>query len=334
MKRFKNLIIYGSLILIGIFLLWLKFTDPNYVVIRQFEVEVPPKFAYEYLLNVEKRANWSPWEKETENLERIYSLNPIGEKANYRWTDAKGEKLGELTILKAKQDKEIDIQVNYFESAHKDLEIEWTFTRVGTKTLLDWEVKTKTSFLGRIGKGEVIQTMGNTLDESLNLLKIELEEAYLAVMPEIKDGYFPYKNFLSVTKTIAKSRLVDRAFVWPNIEKIQSYMQKKGYEQDGAPITIFHSEYKANQTVEIAVPVKGNSIEGNGDIVPTLIVGEVYYVEFQGPHHELDDVRYYLEDYIIKNDLGVCCDPLEEYVVMPSDKVMGSQLITKIYFPK
>ena len=49
-----------------------------------------------------------------------------------------------------------------------------------------------------------------------------MKAAYLAGMPKIREGFYGFKNVLSITKTVSKKRIASREFVWPAIDEIKN----------------------------------------------------------------------------------------------------------------
>lgn len=315
-----------------IFVGWLYTIEPNYTVIRQIEIDVAPRYAYNFLLDLEKRKGWSPWENSFKDYDYFFSTPAKGLNASYGIKNSDKKNYMSVSITNAQPYKEIDILVSYF-NHQPEKNIEWEFQRVGTKTLCVWEVNSKTTYLGRLSKQTQVETLAQLMEDKLKILSDSMETAYINEMPKIQEGYYNFTNVLSITQTVSIDKIANRDFVWPLIKKIQNYMDSMGYPQNGPPFTIFHGIYKNSQTVEVGVPARGN-LKPQGEIVPTLMMGEVYFVELEGDYAYLDDARNYLEDYLIKNKIRVCCDPLEEYITLPSDNNPNQEIRTKIYIPK
>jgi len=332
-KNFLKNIVIIILVVIALVVFWIYTIDPSYTIIRQTEINVPQRFAYQYLNDLKNRKNWSLWESSYKNQIFVFSPQTKGVGATYSWKNLEGETNGEITITKNKIDEEVTLQYKKYDGIDQVVELEWEIDPVGTKSLCVIEVHAKTTFFGRFRKSGVIRNISEDIEKSMEILADSMQTAYLEEMPKVTEGFYGFRNVLSITKTIAQKRVGSRDFVWPAIEQIQDYINLMGYAQAGPPFTIFHSTYGNNTTVEVGVPVTGD-IVGKGDIIPTLMMGEIFFVEVNGSYNQLDDARYFLEDHIIKNKLKVCCDPFEEYIVMPSDSITTAGLVTRICIPK
>ena len=332
-KKYLKGIVIIILSLLGIMLIWLSLTSPNYTLIRQTEIDVPPRFAYQYLNDLKNRSSWSIWEKGFSDQKFVFSSPSSGVGANYSWADIEGDKNGEITITQIKEDKEVRLTFNDYYGFDSEMDIEWEINPVGTNYLCVVQIQANTSFLGRMRKNAISKNIAEEIENSFIVLADSMEASYLAEMPKIREGFYGFKNVLSITKTVSKNRIASRELVWPAIDEIKNYIDSMGYEQAGAPFTIFHNSYGKNQTVEIGIPAKGN-LAGKGEIIPTLMMGEILFVEVNGSYNQLDDARYYLENHIFSNNIKVCCDPFEEYIVMPSDSARTADLKTRICIPK
>ena len=332
-KKYLKSIVIIILSLLGIMLIWLSLTSSNYTLIRQTEIDVPPRFAYQYLNDLKNRNGWSIWEKGFSDQKFVFSSPSSGVGANYYWADLEGEKNGEITITHNKEDKEVRLKFNDYYGFDSEMDIEWEINPIGTKSLCVIQIQSNTSFLGRLRKNAISKNISEEIENSFIVLADSMKAAYLAGMPKIREGFYGFKNVLSITKTVSKKRIASREFVWPAIDEIKNYIDSMGFEQVGAPFTIFHNSYGENQTVEVGIPTKGELI-GKGEIVPTLMMGEIIFIEVNGSYNQLDDIRYYLENHIFSNNIKVCCDPFEEYIVMPSDYTRTADLRTRICIPK
>jgi len=280
-KKYLKGIVIIILSLLGVMLIWLSLTSPNYTLIRQTEIDVPPRFAYQYLNDLKNRSSSSIWEKGFSDQKFVFSSPSSGVGANYSWADIEGDKNGEITITQIKEDKEVRLKFNDYYGFDSEMDIEWEINPVGTKSLCVVQIQANTSFLGRMRKNAISKNIAEEIENSFIVLADSMEASYLAEMPKIREGFYGFKNVLSITKTVSKNRIASREFVWPAIDEIKNYIDSMGYEQAGAPFTIFHNSYGKNQTVEIGIPAKGNLV-GKGEIIPTLMMGEILFVEVNG----------------------------------------------------
>jgi len=141
-------ILIGLLALIVLFLVVVSSRPADFRVTRSASIAAPPSVVFEYVNDLHKWNEWSPWAKMDPNAKHTYEGPPAGPGASFAWDSAKVG-AGRMTITETQPVDRILEKLEFSKPFVATNVVEFTFQPDGDRTAVTWSMSGKNGFMAK-----------------------------------------------------------------------------------------------------------------------------------------------------------------------------------------
>lgn len=148
--RRKLLIALGVIVGIALVLVVIVAMQPSHFRVQRFTtVLAPSSAAYENVVDFQKWAAWSPWDKIDPSMKRTYGGPGSGVGATYAWVGNSDVGEGKMTITDAKPGELIKIKLEFYKPMEGVSETTFAFKPDGDRTAVTWSMEGQNNFIAK-----------------------------------------------------------------------------------------------------------------------------------------------------------------------------------------
>lgn len=148
--RKKLLIALGVIVgIVLVFVIIVAMQPSHYRVQRSTTVLAPASAAYEHVIDFQKWAAWSPWEKVDPSMKRTYGGSASGVGATYEWVGNSDVGEGKMTIIKAEPNQLVRVKLEFHKPMEGVSEATFAFKPDGDRTAVTWSMEGENNFIGK-----------------------------------------------------------------------------------------------------------------------------------------------------------------------------------------
>jgi uncharacterized protein YndB with AHSA1/START domain len=141
-------ILIGLAAVIVLFLIVVALQPADFRVTRSASIAAPPEILFEYVNDLHKWNEWSPWARMDPNSKITYSGLVSGPGASFTWAGGKvGE--GRMTITKTQPPERVLTELEFIKPFRATNTVEFTFQPEGDRTAMTWDMSGKNNFMGK-----------------------------------------------------------------------------------------------------------------------------------------------------------------------------------------
>ena len=332
MKIFKYLL-YLLLGLLAILIIAGLFIQKEVKTERTVVMDAPVSEIYDYVIDLKKWDEWSPWRELDPAMKKTYGDVTKGKGATYKWSGKKAGK-GYLTITDGIVNESIKTRIDFRGNGtaygywkFNALENGSTEVTRGLTFDVPFPMNIMTYFM------EETDGMGKDYEKGLNKIKSIMEES-----SKMYNGYhinelnLPEQHFIGIRKELAMSGIQD--FYRENIGMPFMAAEDAGLEVVGMPLGLYFSWDTIAQKTDlmVAVPVKEKA-ELEGFEYLSMPAGKLLQVDYIGNYDGIGKAHEAIDQYIVDNNLEKGYPIIEQYLSDPAQEPDSSKWLTKIYYP-
>jgi effector-binding domain-containing protein len=332
MKALKK-ILYVLLSLSVLYAVVCIFLPSEVTIHAEKEMKSSGENVFSLVNEIKNWKGWYPWNIQDPKMSVNYFGPPSGKGAGYDFSsEKKGIGKGKISILNSVPNDSINASIDV--DGRKPSVASFYFSEKDSVVSVDWKMKIKLSFFGRLFPGLFLQGMiGKHFQQGLNAMDSIVRTR--PVMP--KEGIagvssFERKNVLCLPDSCPER---DISFV---ISKLYGEIQAT-FDADtkieGAPLCIYHSLSENKAVFEAAVcvnkipaKISGSKIKAK-DVLLTKVVVYNYY----GSTFEIKKAYSRIAEYLQKNNLQQNGNSIEEYLSDSMQETNAAKWLTRIYVP-
>ena len=121
----------------------------HFVMARKIEINAPPAAVFAQINDFHNWQEWSPWAKIDPAAKATFEGPASGEGAIFGWDGNAEVGKGTMKIVKSRPDSLIDIEMKFVKPMEDVADVQFTFVPVDGKTLVEWSMSGKRTFLGK-----------------------------------------------------------------------------------------------------------------------------------------------------------------------------------------
>lgn len=139
-----------ALILAGLFLGYVGFKSPEYVIERKITIQAPANKIFPFLNNSKQADRWGPWREIDPAAKMVFSGPDEGVGARTSWSGGKQLGTGSATIVESVPNQRVVIKLEYLEPMKMTQDATYLIEAGGEGSVVTWKVTGQNSFLGRL----------------------------------------------------------------------------------------------------------------------------------------------------------------------------------------
>jgi hypothetical protein len=173
MKKVAKKILWTVVIVLGLVIIVGLFLPGDYTVTRTVEISALPSDIHDYVGDLKRWPEWSPWKKADPTIEIMLGAITTGVGASQSWTDKSGG--GSLTVTQS--DSQTGIAYDLFFDEYP-CQAKMSYEAVGPKTRVDWEMSGEAGMpvVGGYFALMMDGMVGPMFEEGLSMLKQAVEK--------------------------------------------------------------------------------------------------------------------------------------------------------------
>ena len=303
---------------------------------RKIVINADQEQIFKQVNDLKNWKNWAPWaliDSSVYLLEESYSNPSYGVGATFKWNSENGDLgKGSIKIIKSKPYNAIENHLNIGMIEAKGT---WVFndTPDGIKVTwgmdIDFGFNPIAKFFGLFIEDQV------SPDYELGLKRLKSFTENLPKIHRVEVKKITIKDnqwFLSIRDTVNQKEMNN--IHGKNYAKINQFMDEKGIEINGAPLTIYHFWSDSIIDIEVGIPVKDSTIIGRDEIKLNKIkAGNVVTATHYGSYERLPETYFGINEWMRKNKVVVTGSPWESYLTDPATEPNPENWQTAIFFP-
>ena len=146
-KLFIALGIVAGLVLV--FVVIVASQPSHFRVARSTTILAPSEAAYEQVIDFQKWAAWSPWDKVDPSMKRTYGGAATGVGATYAWVGNSDIGEGKMTIVEARPGQLVRIKLEFYKPMEGVSEATFAFKPDGDRTAVTWSMEGENNFIAK-----------------------------------------------------------------------------------------------------------------------------------------------------------------------------------------
>jgi effector-binding domain-containing protein len=296
---------------------------------RSLTINAPRKALFEQVNNLRNWEGWSPWQRIDPAMDLKYAGPVSGKGASYSWnsTNRKAGK-GKLTILDSRPYDSIAIEMDFMKEGKATGYYLFEGNDSGTLVTCGFDRD--------MGKNPFTKYIGLMMD---NFVGRDLEKG-LRNLDSIAGKLPPYVIEMKDLKAFRYVSIRQKCN-WEDIsqvmsgsyDKLMKYIQSSGAGMAGAPYAIYHSMKDGVIDLETGIPVN-KELPGRGIIQAGIQNSSpAATVDYYGFYDNLGAAHEAIQDWLVKMNLELNGDPVEEYITDPTSEPDTLKWLTRIYYP-
>jgi len=143
-------ILPGIALLFLLFILYVIMRPDEFRVSRTGTIAAPPAVVFEYLHNLHKFQEWSPWAKLDPNCKVTYAGPETGKDASFHWKGNRHVGEGRMTITDSRPGECVQCRLEFIKPISCTNSVEWTLQPGGNATSLTWNMQGRNYFLSKL----------------------------------------------------------------------------------------------------------------------------------------------------------------------------------------
>jgi effector-binding domain-containing protein len=301
---------------------------------RSTIVKAPIEVVFEQANNLEKRVNWSPWEKVDSTMTTEMGEITSGEGASYTWT-SETQGTGTLTYTEVVPNEKLMSHLNFGPKGKANGIMTFKEAQDGVKVTWGFETESISNPFGRLAMAILTPQMEMMFDQGLEALKSQAESSTESQLntTEIVETTVESFRFISVMDSASSKDMSDhyaKAY-----GKLGQFAGENQLEIVGQPISINHSWDEETQfgVFEPAMPIAGDA-EGTDEImVKESYAGKTLKAIHTGSYETMNVSWEALMKKVYSEGYEMNGLPWEVYVTDPGQEPDSTKWITEIYMP-
>jgi effector-binding domain-containing protein len=313
----------------------------NVHVERHITIEQPPSIVYGVLSDLHHFQAWSPWLERDPEARYTFSGAERGVGSRLSWDgDPRQVGRGWQEITLAQPYSRVRTHLDFSDQGKAEAYFDIRPAGHGTRVVwgFDTDVTEDRSFFGALmGKYMglfVNHWVGKDYEQGLESLK-----QYAESFPgsdyadlDIQEVDVPAQTILLVSSSSGKSDDAIAAARRAAYGEISRFMNARGLEYEGQPLSISYSSNPNSYEFDAAIPISDSSIAPSGNIkIGHTPSGKAVKAIHQGPHSSLDATYEMITAYVAVQRLNHSGVSWEHYISDPGS-TPANQLITHVYF--
>lgn len=333
MKALK--VILGIIVvIIGSFLILCMVADENFDVREEKKVAVSKEFAMNYLADLEKFHEWSPWTHLDPNEEwSVENNGEVGAKYSWKGNDQVGEGYQEITSIGADR---IDFKITFVKPMEDQGEVFFEVHEAGEDSVtIAWGYHSELAFIARgfVAMMGAVDMLKGEYIKGLDNLKPMIESdyaSYLENQSNVKEVELPRMTYLAKRSHVAMQEI--GAFFGKELPALFTVSQAKELVAKTAPCGLYFGAPN-NDSTEVAAAMGFAAVEPiKGYELIEVPATKALQLDYYGAYENMESGLMELHDYADKKGYQISNMHIEEYVTDPSTVTDTAQWLTKITF--
>ena len=169
------------LILISLFLIYVAIIPGDYIIKREIEIDQSAEKIFPYIASVKLADEWMPWKDQDSNLKMTYQGSERGVGATSIWESNGNMGQGKAEVVEEILNEKVKTKITYTKPMSFEQTSIFKLTKKNeNKTIMEWSVEGKNTFLGRListlGIINIDKYVGDEFEKGLKKLKKTVEK--------------------------------------------------------------------------------------------------------------------------------------------------------------
>jgi len=143
-------ILSGIALVLLLFILFVIMRPDEFRVSRTGSIAAPPAAVFDYLNNMHKFQEWSPWAKLDPNCRVTFSGPDDGKDASFHWSGNRNVGEGRMTITDSRPAEFVQSRLEFIKPFACTNTVEWTLQPDGIESSLTWNMRGRNTFLSKL----------------------------------------------------------------------------------------------------------------------------------------------------------------------------------------
>ncbi len=326
------IIIIVVIVLAAIF--YLSSIKGEYEVKKSLTINAPAEQLFDYLIDLKRWQEWSPWLMHEPNCKLEYSEKPTEPDGHYSW-DGKYIGAGKLTHMSLNRPNHIEEKIEFTRPFKSTGDVKFELSPKGEQTEVSWIMQSKMPFLFRFMIANIVNMVGKDYELGLALLAGKMDPT--CEHPDIQfEGITQLDKQYVLCKGFSGYLTEMQQAMASGFPELMNYVQQQSIETTGSMMSIYHKTdvKKMHFVCDMAVPVTADAETGNYTL-KELTGGKYFKVILKGDYRFLELCWYsayvHLSMHKIKADKSR--PALEIYETDAESVDSSNEIITVLYLP-
>lgn len=339
MKIIKKIAI-GIIVLILLVIITSIFLPSKVHVERSVKIISKPSVAFDFVNDLKKWNEWSPWYKLDTTTKWTYSDNAQGDGAWYTWKGNKPEiGEGKLLVTQSKPFSLIECEMNFgpmgismitfqFDSIDSGTKVTWSMNGEGKG--IAWYYYVMSKYFNLVMDKNLGPLFENGL-QNLKTISEAVPQKETVAGFDVEEKVLDKLTVLSIRESVVNTEIGMK--IGKNYSIIGQYMSKTKVKETGSPLIILHTMAVDKSEIEFAIPVDSTA-KSNGKISYSEIPStNAIVIKYYGDYGKTATVYKAANKYIESKRKKLSGPPREIYITDPGIEKDTSKWLTEIVFP-